>query len=253
MPRIFRAIAKDYLRSLIIAFISAAIVIPLACVLVFIPLGIAVQTEDTTTGMLFLVISVTLFLLILIGGGLGIIPFVFLRRTRQYDAIFAPLGLKGKMYMVSGRQYHGTVRGRQIDVYFYRGPTLDMRASTAVQTRLSVVGSDAVSLPLARAFGREPLSLPDPGLSGLTVFAHDEEWALLLLANPEVKALLRQLILGESFFLMQQLYLEPGTFSLRLYRNKGLFQFKITPDEARQWLNGLLSLARIAETMPTPR
>jgi hypothetical protein len=156
------------------------------------------------------------------------------------------------MYLLNGRQYLGSVKGRQVDVRFYRGPTLDIRVSTTAQARLSIANSDTVSLPLARMFGREPLDLTDPGLSGLTIFAHDEVWALSLLSNPEVKALLRQMILSESAFLMRQVHLESGKLRLYLYRNRGLFKFNVTPDEAKQWLNGLLALARIAETLPTP-
>jgi hypothetical protein len=127
-----------------------------------------------------------------------------------------------------------------------------MRVDTTAQARLSIANSDAVSLTLARTFGREPLDLNDPDLSGITVFAQDESWATSLLINPEVKALLPQLILGESSFLIRQVHLEPGTLRLFLYRNKGLFKFTITPEQAEQWLNGLLSLARIAETLPSP-
>ena len=252
MSKFFKMLAKDYMRSLIITLISAVIAVPLVCVLIFVPLAIATRAEDSTTAMWVAVISAVIFLLIVFGGGAAMLLFVFLRRAKRYDAIFGPLGLKGKMYMLSGRQYHGSMKGRQVEVYFYRGPTLDMRTSTTAQARLSIANSDTVSLPLARMFGREPLDLTDPGLSGLTIFAHDEVWALSLLANPEVKALLRQLILSESAFLMRQIHLEPGKLRLYLYRNKGLFKFNVTPDEARQWLNGLLALARIAETLPAP-
>jgi hypothetical protein len=103
------------------------------------------------------------------------------------------------------------------------------------------------------AFGREPLELSDPELSGITVFAQDEGWAVSLLINPEVKALLPQLILSESPFLMRQIHLEPGKLRLFLYRNKGLFKFSITPEQAEQWLNGLLSLAHMAESLPDPQ
>lgn len=252
MSKLFQVITKDYLRSLIVALISAAIAVPLICVLIFVPLGIASRTDDATAALLIMAIPAAIFLLIIFGGGAGTIFFVFFRRARRYDAIFGPLGLKGKTYMLSGRQYHGTAKGRQVEVYLYRGPALDMRVSTTAQARLSIANSDAVSLTLARAFGRDPLDLSDPGLSGVTVFAHEEDWARSLLVNPEVKALLRQLILSESAFLMRQAHLEPGKLRLYLYRNKGLFKFSVTPDEARQWLNGLLSLARIAESLPVP-
>jgi hypothetical protein len=253
MGKFAKIIAKDYARSVIIYVISAAIVIPLICVLILIPLAIASRTNDTTSALLIMVISATCFFLILFGGGIGTLFFVLRRRANQYDALFTPLGLEGKMYMLTGRQYQGTVHGHQVDVRLYRGPALDMRVDTTAQAKLSIANSDAVSLTLARAFGREPLELSDPDLNGLTIFAHDEVWAISLLTNPEVKALLPQMILGESSFLMRQIHLEPGKLRLFLYRNKGLFKFTITPEQAEMWLNGLLSLARIAETLPPSR
>jgi hypothetical protein len=245
-----KVIAKDYVRSIIVTLIAAAIALPLICALVFVPLAIASRTNDTTSALLIMVIPATCLLLILFGGGAGMLFFVFHRRANRYDALFNPLGLAGRPYMLSGRQYQGIVQGRQVEVRFYRGPALDMRVDTTTQARLSAANSDGVSLSLARTFGREPLALNDPALDGITVFAKDERWALSLLANSEVKALLPQLILGESPFLMQQVHLEPGQLRLFLYRNKGLFKFAITSEQVERWLNGLLSLARIAETHP---
>jgi len=47
---------------------------------------------------------------------------------------------------------------------------------------------------------------------------------------------------------MRQVHLEPG--KLRLYRNRELFKFNVTSEQIRQWLDALLSLARIAEGLP---
>jgi len=58
---------------------------------------------------------------------------------------------------------------------------------------------------------------------------------------------------GESWVLMQQVYLQPGAFHLRLYRNKNLFKYGIEPEEAQEWLNDLMALACIAEGLPAPQ
>jgi predicted permease len=94
VSKLFQVMARDYLRSLIVALISAAIAVPLICVLIFIPLGIASRTDDTTTALLIMAIPAAIFLLIMLGGGAETIFFVFFRRARRYDAIFEPLGLK---------------------------------------------------------------------------------------------------------------------------------------------------------------
>jgi len=156
--------------------------------------------------------------------------------------------------MISGRQYQGTVQGREIIARFYRGPTLDLYVGTPLQTRLGIAEKSHTSLALAGMVGREPLALDDPDLDGLSIFALDEEWAHSLLADLEAKSLLLRLMrAGESWVLMQQVYLQPGAFHLRLYRNRNLFKYGIEPQEAQEWLDDLLALARIAETLPSPQ
>jgi hypothetical protein len=251
MSKLFGAITKDYARSLIITLVSAAIVIPLFCVLIIIPLWFANRPgTDSTTALWVMIVPAVCFLFIVIGGAWGTLFFTLRRRAKRYDEILTPLGLSGRTYILTGRQYHGTVQGRQVEAYFYRGPALDLRVSTSLRIRLSIANADMVSLSLARAFGRTPLSLGDPGLNGLTVFTRDEEWTRSLLANPEVQTLLRQLILNDSPFLMRQVHLEPGKLRLYLYRSRGLFKLSVTSEQIRQWLDALLSLARIAESLP---
>ena len=208
-----------------------------------------------------LIVPACLFLLIVFGGGLGALAWVFYRRKRWLDSLFTPWRLVGSRYMVSGRQYQGTrtlierpAQGREIIARFYRGPTLDLYVGTPLQTRLGIAEKSHTSLALAGTLGRQPLSLDDPDLDAWSVFALDEEWAHSLLADPEAKTLLQRLMrAGESWVLMQQVHLQPGMFHLRLYRNKNLFRYGIEPEEARQWLDDLLALARIAEGLPAPR
>jgi hypothetical protein len=249
MQKLFKAMLQDRLRAIIISLISAVIVIPLICACIFVPIAIANQANDETTALLVMVIPACLFLLVVIGGSFGAVFYVFGRRAKQYDSIFAPLGLESKAYMLSGRRYQGTVHGRQMDVKVYRGPALDMGIDTPLQTKLSVANSDTVSLTLARAFGREALSLSDPAMSGMTVFAQDEAWTRSLLANPEVQDALRRLVLNDSSFLMRQVHLEPGKLRLFLYRSRGMFKFSVSADEVSQWADALFSVARIAESM----
>jgi hypothetical protein len=107
---------------------------------------------------------------------------------------------------------------------------------------------------MAGLFNRHPLALADPDLETLSVFPLDEDWTRSLLAYPGAKRLLLRLMTaGDSWALMQQVYLQPGTLYLRLYRNKNLFRYSVTPEEAQQWLDDLMALARIAEALPTPQ
>ena len=251
MSKFLQAISKDYARGLVITLISVLVVVPLSCVLVFIPLGVVTRSNAS---IWWLIVPVGLFLLIMLGGGWGAIGWSFYRRKRWLDSVFTPLGLTGSTYTISGRQYRGTVQGREVTTRFYRGPTLDLYISTPLQTRLGIAAKSQVGLAVAGLFNRQALPLEDPDLDALSVFALDENWGHSLLADPEAKALLQRLMkAGDSWALMQQVHLQPGALYMRLYRNKNLFKYGFTLEEVQQRLDDLMALARIAESLPAPQ
>ena len=251
MLKLLKARFKDQMRALVIGLLSTAVVVPLAVVLIFVPIWLVTRSDAS---IWVLIVPAGLFLLILFGGGFGGLAWSVRRRKRWLDSLFTPWGLTGSTYMVSGRQYQGTTAGREIIARFYRGPTLELYVGTPLQTRLGIARRSDTSLALAGMLGRQPLSLDDPDLDAWGVFALDEEWAHSLLADPEAKTLLQRLMrAGESWVLMPQVVLQPGMFHLRLYRNRNLFKYGIEPEEARRWLDDLLALARIAEGLPAPR
>jgi hypothetical protein len=186
-------------------------------------------------------------------GGVVVPLAVVLRRRARLDALFVPLGLLGGAYQTRFRQYHGEVEGRQVDVYFARGPVLEIEAGTSLQTRLGVTDGKSDARFLAGLMGRRPLEgagAPDD----LTLFAADEAWAGSLLADPDVADLLRRLTaLGSSLFTRQQVVLRPGTFALKLSGNRRLFKLDLAPQQVRAWLDDLLSLVQAAERLPAPQ
>lgn len=254
MGKLLGAWSKDYMRRLVISLVAIAIIVPLGCCLIFVPLTIVESGSfsDATT-LLVLVVPMAFFLLIVIGGALGAGYWVISRRTHWLDEALVPLGLEGKSYGLSGRQYHGIYQGRQVDILVYRGPTVTIHVGTPLKTRLSVAERNRAGLAIARAFKREPLETADPELAGLVVYAHEETWGQALLAQPEAKTIFNRLVLGESNFLFQQLHLNPEAFLLRLYRSKGLFNFQIQPEQFRSWLNDVIRLAQLAEALPPPQ
>jgi hypothetical protein len=239
-------------RSLTIYLIAVLIAVPLVCLLVFVPL-LLVGRFDLSPW--YLIIPAGLFLLILWGGAPAVIVLVLYRRARHLDTVFTPLGLTGRVYQLFFRQYRGATEGRQVDVCLYRGPSVEMDISTPLQTRLGVTGQHADTLALSRLLGREPLPLADPTLDGLTVFALDETWTRTLLAQPEVPDLLRRLIAFEGSFTRRHVLLRPGWLRLHLFGSRRWldFTFDIAPEQARLWLDDLLALARIAESLPAPQ
>ena len=130
---------------------------------------------------------------------------------------------------------------------------MELHLATPLQTRFGVAEVGSTTPALARLFGRQPLDLDDPDLSELRVYAIDEGWARSLLSNPDARILMRRLLsAGESWALVRQLVLGPGSLRLRLYYSKRLFKHEITPEEAERWLDDLLALTRIAERLPAP-
>jgi hypothetical protein len=250
MSKILRAWSLAYGRAFVVVLVATAIVLPLGCVFVLIPLWLVTKFDAS---MWVLIISASLYVLILNGGAFGTLSWGLHRRKRRLDAAFTPLGLVGERYMLTGQQYRGTVEGREVRILFYRGPMLELHLSTPLQTRLGVAEGGSTTPALARLFGRQSLDLDNPDLSGLHVFALDEGWARSLMADPEARTLIQRLLsAGESWALVRQVVLGPGAFRLRLYHSKHLFKYEITREEAQRWLDDLVALTRIAEGLPEP-
>jgi hypothetical protein len=244
-------LARSYGRGLIIWIVAAVIVIPLWCVLILVPLYL-VTTLNLSPWLL--AISAALMLLMLLGGGATAIGLTIYRRKRGLDAAFTPLGLQGSPYNSFFRQYHGAVQERQVDVWLYRGPVLDMEISTPLQTRLGVTGPHSDTRLFSTLLNKPPLAFSDPALSSLTVYALDEAWARSLLDNPHAVELLCALTSTTDQFSRQQVILRPGTFRLQLAGNRRLLKFDLpTPEQARAWFEELLRLARVAEHIAAPQ
>jgi hypothetical protein len=150
------------------------------------------------------------------------------------------------------RQYHGTFGGRQVDLYFRRGPVLTVEIDTPLQTRMGVTGRQEDTLALSRVFGREALVFEDPFLHDLVIFGLDEAWVRSLPAEPEAADVLHRLTALEDFFTRQQVILRPGHWQLLFTGNRNMFGFDLPPERARAWLEDIVRLAEIAERLPAP-
>lgn len=252
MSRWAKAWAGDQARGAIIYVIAVVIGLPLACV------GIVVAF---VLGNLLFEMNMDSAMPWILGGGfvvcsgallaamVGFFAWTFARRGRWLDSVFAPLGLKGSSYMLTGRRCQGVLDGRQVEVRFVKGPMLTLYVSTPLQTRLAVAERDAV---IGGFLGQE-LNTGDPDYADFKIYPRDEAWVRALLADPEAKAALLRLMNASEWALIHQVILEQGHWLLRLYRNKGLFRYEIAPEEARQWFDDLLTLVRVGESLPAPQ
>jgi hypothetical protein len=201
--------------------------------------------------------------IVLVGGGLAAlavllgIPLVvalgvIVWRARTLDAIFTPLGLSGKMYLIYGRHYQGQLAGREADAYLFRGPTVELRLQTRVRTRVQFFRRDSIPVGVAGALSKHPLT-PIPGLEEYAVYALDEVWTRGWLADAQtVQAVQTLMTLGAEWAIFRSLELWAGELILRLNRSRRLFFGSIPLESARAWFEALQTLARSAETQPAP-
>ncbi len=252
MSRFAKAWAGDQARGAIILLISVVIGLPIACagIAAAVVLGNLLYEMGMDSAMPWILIGGSLLcsgaLLALMG---GVFAWTLSRRKRWLDAVFAPLGLKGSSYMLTGQRCQGMLDGRHVDVRFVKGPMLTLYVSTPLATRLAVAEQDAV----IGGFLGQALDTGDPDYASFTVYPRDPRWARALLADPEAKAALLRLMNASQWALIHQVILEQGQWFLRLYRNKSLFQYAIAPEEARQWFDDLLTLVRVGESLPPPQ
>jgi hypothetical protein len=251
LSRFAREAGTGCARAATIRIVAVIVVVPLFCILILLPLGLAIQTEVHPG---WLAVPAGLFLLLLFGGGFGALAWILARRRKHLDAVCTPLGLRGSLYQMFFRQYHGEAAGRRVAVYFYRGPAVEVEVETSLPTRFAVTEGDAETAFLARLFDRQPLALDDAALDGLAVMGLDEGWARQLLAQPEVPALLRRLVTFPGTYTRRHVILRPGSLRLFLFGSGRLldFSFDVTPEGFRSWVEDLLALVQAAEALPAP-
>jgi hypothetical protein len=237
-------------RSLAAQAIAIFIVVPLTCALICLPLWLVMQQNAS---IWLLIVLAALFLLILIGGGVGAVAWTFRRRAQKLDDIFGRLGLSGSLYQLYYRKYHGRMADRSVAVYFYRGPTLEIEVETALQTRMAVTRSDGDATFFSRLLGREPMQIADERTQGLLAFAIDEEWARGAITDPDVSDCLHRLLKDSDAFIRRHVVVQPGRLRLTLFGSRSLFSFELDPVQAEGWVNDMLALARALDLVPDPK
>lgn len=247
----FDAGAKDLQQGCLYQFIAAVTGIPIIIFLVVIPFRFAASPEVSAGEFLFIVVlPATLFLVVTIGGGWAAVLLYIRQQAAWVDKIYTSFSLRASRLNITGRQYHGEIRGREVDVLYSRGPILTIYISTRVMTRLSVSDSEDIIRGIANIFHQEPISL---GEEGLTIYAHEAAWAQEFLGVPEVRELLKGLIFEQHPFLVRQVLIIPGRLMLRYYRSKQGADFEFTVEQATRWMDELLQLADFADAQPTPQ
>jgi hypothetical protein len=171
---------------------------------------------------------------------------------RSLDPVLATLGLAAKPHALYGRQYHGLLQGRRVQVHYLpaqasRSARLDLYLDAAVGTRMAI----GRRRPLLDCRDCPRLASPvgDAGLGAdlgpLRVYAEDETQARRLLADETVRAAIRRLLADPASPGPQELYIQPGRVWLRAR------PWRIGEGQIEAWLNALLALAEAGENLKT--
>ena len=171
------------------------------------------------------------------------------QRARKLDAALTPFGLTGNAYIWNGRQYHGTLNGRQVDVYFYRGPSLDIYIASPLNTRMGIGLNGRLSRSVSNMVNRPELVTADPDLAQLSIYSMDERWGRELLGDLLAKAIILRLTAVQPGFEFRNLLFQPEAIHFQVHH---INSSSITLENLRDWMVDLLDLIKIAESLPAP-
>lgn len=231
----------------------------MCCCLILLPTVVFPALDSVAAGgnentTMFVILGIGLVALVgLIGVPVVIALVMITRRARSLDAIFTPLGLSGGTYMLYGRHYQGQIGGREVDIYIYRGPTVDLRLKTTVQTRVQVMAKGSLPASVARGFNKLPLVTNDPALETFAIYPLDETWARGLLVDSRATEAIQTLMtIGAAWAVFRHVEIQPGEVLLNLYRSRQTFSSPIELSAVQIWLAALQALAQAAESQPAP-
>ncbi|MFL7791992.1 MAG: hypothetical protein AB8I69_07615 [Anaerolineae bacterium] len=166
----------------------------------------------------------------------------FLQVGQALDSTLVPLGLTSESYMGFGRQYHGEIEGRQVDITYQSAQTikpamLNIYVSASTETRAAL----GPGKPLLDCRDCPEVKIETPQLSQLHVVAQDETWMRRLLADPANAVTANRLLGDQGTLGLRELYLQPDRIWLRAHPRQS------TENQFRQWLADLLTLAEAVE------
>ncbi|MBN2147958.1 MAG: hypothetical protein JW726_11240 [Anaerolineales bacterium] len=247
--RLLRGWGAGCMRSLAIRIIAGVIVLCVASSLIVVTMVMPLPADLEEYRPILWALGFVAFLGLFTVGAVALFLVIKNRRAGQFDAIFGPLGLHGSGYLTNGRQYHGQTGGRQADVYFYRGPTLDLYLASPLRTRMGIGNRSALGSMAAGMINRPALQTNYPELSQLAIYPIDERWGGELLEHPQARAIIQRLMNSQGSFEIRNLLLQPESIQLKLSR---IHLAMINAENVRGWFSDLQELANIAEGLPAP-
>ncbi len=230
-------------------------------IVVFFVLGLAVFScaiglviEGFSGNLWGLIAGTVVFLTVSLGGSFGWAFYTVHRRNLYLDKAFLPLGLKGSIFRIVFRRYTGQVHGKQVEVYFSRGPTVEILIQTNLKTRLGVSPAYGDTMFFSRLIDSQPLEHNVTNLTNLSIWAEEPEWARNVISEPSVQQALLRTVSSETFFVRRFLKFFPDFFQIHFSGNTNIFSWEIPPDLVHQWFLDAFCILQFAErVIPTPQ
>ncbi len=246
VTRIAKAWGTGCLRQV---FVSGLVLLVIVIALVgLVVLSVTLPlTTDQRSSLIFAGLFAVIALLVV--GVLAWGAVTIRQQAERLDKIFNPLGLTGKRYLVNGRQYHGSLQGRQVDIYFYRGPSLVIYVAAKINTRLSIDLKGSLSRVTSQHPTQPEVVTTDPDLVNLVIFSIDAHWGRDLLADPGAKSAILRLVGLQPGAEIHNLLFQPEAIELQVHH---LDPANLTIEAVTAWMNDLFSLVRISESHTPP-
>ncbi len=163
-----------------------------------------------------------------------------LRRARKLDRAFEQFGWRGRQAGAVMRSWHGDLDGREVNVWFHKGPTLEIYLACRPATR-GVIHKGG---PLIRAVGEAldkhaPLDPPPFELAEATFYAWDEGWMRRLFSRAAAENAVRSLLTDSARSASAVFFAPNAVRYLRRFMPLG----EIRAEAVRRWLDQLENLA----------
>jgi hypothetical protein len=207
----------------------------------------AASNGDALSGLILLAILglMNLFFVALIGGAIAVV----VRRGRKWDETFAPLGLPGSMFALTGRQYKGSYGGREVKVQLMRGPTVLIQMVGAPGAKMAVTTRTGLGMAIRGAVGLTEVEMTDPAFERLIVSAREESWARGLLQDAPTREAVLAIMQDEAASEIRSLQFADDKLWLQIRR----MPFSLlTTDKVRGWLDAMGAVLDTAERLPPP-
>jgi hypothetical protein len=165
-------------------------------------------------------------------------------RGRRLDRAFQQFDWRGRQFGPVLRAWQGVFEGREVQVWFSRGPMLEIYVDCAVGTRGVIHEGGA----LIRAVGKmldshEPLDPPPLEIEGVSFVAHDEGWMRRLFERSAAESAVRALTVDDA---RSSSVIHFGPKSIRFSR-RFLELGDVRAGNVRGWLGESVRLARAVD------